>query len=531
MAAIIPNGSWVGSVELDDLDRVGGGEAGRVGVADELHPGVAGGEAVRGEPALGGFGSRLVRGDRHVVVDPARARPLDRRGEVAAGDRLRLGRAEHHVHHSRARQGRRPATPAPARTRRSATPCSAAISAGTDVPEVAPEQALAPVERARLVPDPALGLRRRHRCAQHKSPSSAGPDVASVSLEVVSVATAPVPAAEPEGRGPREPGDRPLRRDRRPGQAQAAAGDVPPRPGRPDAGALPDRRRRPPRDRGRGVPRAGPAGDRGFRPRGQLAARPGTAFAESLRFVGVGDGFEPLGEAVASAREELGGDPGVLFYLSLPPGATAGTVEAIGALGLGEGARVITEKPFGTDLESARELNALLHSVFDERCIYRIDHYLGREAVQNLLALRFANGMFEPVWNRNHIDHVQIDIPETLSIEMRGSFYEQTGAFRDMVVTHLFQVLGFVAMEPPTSLRAEAAGDRAREGLRLDAAAARRRTWSAASTPATARRTASPPTRRPRPSSRSRPSSTTGAGRGCRSTCAPASDWPRTATC
>jgi glucose-6-phosphate 1-dehydrogenase len=181
-------------------------------------------------------------------------------------------------------------------------------------------------------------------------------------------------------------------------------------------------------------------------------------FAESLEFVSVGEGFDALAEAVATARRQLGGEAGVLYYLSLPPQATFGTVEALGAAGLGEGARVITEKPFGTDLASARELNALLHSVFEERCIYRIDHYLGREAVQNLLALRFANGMFEPVWNRNHIDHVQIDIPETLSIEMRGSFYEQTGAFRDMVVTHLFQVLGFVAMEPPTSLEPKALG-------------------------------------------------------------------------
>ena len=200
------------------------------------------------------------------------------------------------------------------------------------------------------------------------------------------------------------------------------------------------------------------AGDRGLGPRGHVAGRPGSRFAESLRFVGVGDGFEALGEAVAAAREELGDEAGVLFYLSLPPAAAAGTVEAIGAAGLGEGARVITEKPFGTDLDSARELNAQLHSVFEERCIYRIDHYLGREAVQNLLALRFANGMFEPVWNRNHIDHVQIDIPETLSIEMRGSFYEETGAFRDMIVTHLFQVLGFVAMEPPTSLEPKPLG-------------------------------------------------------------------------
>jgi glucose-6-phosphate 1-dehydrogenase len=100
----------------------------------------------------------------------------------------------------------------------------------------------------------------------------------------------------------------------------------------------------------------------------------------------------------------------------------------------------------------------VLHAVFTEHDIYRIDHYLGREAVQNLLALRFANGMYEPIWNRNHIDHIQIDVPETLSIEMRGSFYEETGAFRDMIVTHLFQVLGFVAMEPPLELEPKPLG-------------------------------------------------------------------------
>jgi glucose-6-phosphate 1-dehydrogenase len=175
-------------------------------------------------------------------------------------------------------------------------------------------------------------------------------------------------------------------------------------------------------------------------------------FADSLRFAPVADGLGELDEAVTAAREELDGDARLLFYLSLPPTAMAGTIEKIGDAGLGRDARVIIEKPFGTDLASARALNAQLQAVFAERCIYRIDHYLGREAVQNLLALRFANGMFEPVWNRNHIDHVQIDIPETLSIEMRGSFYEQTGAFRDMIVTHLFQLLGFIAMEPPTSL-------------------------------------------------------------------------------
>jgi glucose-6-phosphate 1-dehydrogenase len=192
--------------------------------------------------------------------------------------------------------------------------------------------------------------------------------------------------------------------------------------------------------------------------RRSLDAQAWDRFAESLRFAAVGDGYEELAAAIADARDELGEDAGVLLYLSLPPRAAEATIEGLREVGLGKGARVITEKPFGTDLESARALNATLHTVFDERCIYRIDHYLGREAVQNLLAVRFANGMFEPVWNRNHIDHVQIDIPETLSIEMRGSFYEETGAFRDMIVTHLFQVLGFVAMEPPTSLDPKALG-------------------------------------------------------------------------
>ena len=176
-------------------------------------------------------------------------------------------------------------------------------------------------------------------------------------------------------------------------------------------------------------------------------------FAASLRFAGLGDGYEALGAAVTRAREELGGEPRLLHYLSLPPMAAAGTVEALGRLGLGDGARVIMEKPFGVDLASARALDARVHSVFDESRVFRIDHYLGREAVQNLLAVRFANGMFEPVWNRSHIDHIQIDVPETLSIGMRADFYEQTGAFRDMVVTHMFEVLSFVAMEPPTSLR------------------------------------------------------------------------------
>jgi glucose-6-phosphate 1-dehydrogenase len=179
-------------------------------------------------------------------------------------------------------------------------------------------------------------------------------------------------------------------------------------------------------------------------------------FAECLDFVSVEDGLGPLPDAIEGARDALGPNARVLYYLSLPPRAAGSTVRGLGELGMGAGAHVITEKPFGLDLASARELNSCLLSVFREEDIFRIDHYLGREAVQNLLALRFANGMFEPVWNRNHIDHVQIDVPETLSIGMRAGFYEETGAFRDMVVTHLFQILSFVAMEPPTSLQAKA---------------------------------------------------------------------------
>jgi glucose-6-phosphate 1-dehydrogenase len=129
-------------------------------------------------------------------------------------------------------------------------------------------------------------------------------------------------------------------------------------------------------------------------------------------------------------------------------------VTALGAAGLADGARVIIEKPFGTDLASSRALDRIVHAVFDESRVFRIDHFLGKESVENILAFRFANGLFEPSWNRDHISCVQIDVPETLSIEGRASFYDHTGAYRDMIVTHLFQVLAFVAMEPPTSLDA-----------------------------------------------------------------------------
>jgi glucose-6-phosphate 1-dehydrogenase len=138
--------------------------------------------------------------------------------------------------------------------------------------------------------------------------------------------------------------------------------------------------------------------------------------------------------------------------MSVPPNAALAAIKMLSEAELAGGSRVIMEKPFGTDLETAIALNDALHKVFAEDQIFRIDHFLGKEPAQNILAFRFANGLFEPIWNRNFIDHVQIDVPETLDIGNRIAFYEQTGAYRDMVVTHLFQILGFMAMEPPTSL-------------------------------------------------------------------------------
>jgi glucose-6-phosphate 1-dehydrogenase len=177
------------------------------------------------------------------------------------------------------------------------------------------------------------------------------------------------------------------------------------------------------------------------------------AFAQLLSYAPVTDRLEKVQAAVKRAREEAHAEL-LINYLSVPPSASTGIIEQLGSTGLSAGARVIMEKPFGTDLASARALNATLHRAFAESRIFRIDHYVGREAVQNILAVRFANGMFEPVWNRDHIDSVQIDVPETLGIGMRAAFYEATGAYRDMVVTHLLQVLGFVAMEAPTSFDA-----------------------------------------------------------------------------
>jgi glucose-6-phosphate 1-dehydrogenase len=179
-------------------------------------------------------------------------------------------------------------------------------------------------------------------------------------------------------------------------------------------------------------------------------------FAEHVTFAPADpQHYAALTDEVARAEKELGGSPRRLFHLAVPPDAFSSVVAMLGNSGLAtDRSRVIIEKPFGTDLESARALDTAVHAVFDESQIFRIDHFLGKESVDNILALRFANGLFEPIWNRSHISYVQIDVPETLSIEGRADFYDKTGAYRDMIVTHLFQVLGFVAMEPPTSLAA-----------------------------------------------------------------------------
>ncbi len=175
-------------------------------------------------------------------------------------------------------------------------------------------------------------------------------------------------------------------------------------------------------------------------------------FADSLDYVPLAAGAEALAAAVDEAERSLGGESRRLHYLSVPPSAALSAVRLLGEAGLVERSRVIMEKPFGTDLASAVSLNAKLHEVFSEDQIFRIDHFLGKEPAQNILAFRFANGLFEPIWNRNFIDHVQIDVPETLGLGNRAGFYEATGAFRDMVVTHLFQIVAFMAMEPPTAL-------------------------------------------------------------------------------
>jgi glucose-6-phosphate 1-dehydrogenase len=215
-------------------------------------------------------------------------------------------------------------------------------------------------------------------------------------------------------------------------------------------------------------------------------------FRDSLKeFAGVDASGDPIADSIAAHMHYLSGDlndpelyrrlsallaaaapeSGLLFYLAIPPSLAPAAAEQLGRAGLaGEEnsavwRRVIVEKPFGTDLASARELNRLLHEHLHESQIYRIDHYLGKETVQNLMVFRFANGMFEPIWNRRYIDHVQITAAETVGVERRAGYYEQAGALRDMVQNHLMQLLTLIAMEPPVTFSADSVRDRKLDAL------------------------------------------------------------------
>jgi len=157
--------------------------------------------------------------------------------------------------------------------------------------------------------------------------------------------------------------------------------------------------------------------------------------------------------------EQNGSSPNHLFYVSTPASVAGPIIEGLGAVGLNRRdhgwTRIVLEKPFGRDLESAHALNDIVRGVFDEKAVYRIDHYLGKETVQNILVFRFSNSLFEPVWNRNYIDYVEITAAETVGVENRAAFYEETGALRDMVANHLLQLLALTAMEPPVAFDAD----------------------------------------------------------------------------
>jgi glucose-6-phosphate 1-dehydrogenase len=158
--------------------------------------------------------------------------------------------------------------------------------------------------------------------------------------------------------------------------------------------------------------------------------------------------------------EKNGSSPNHLFYVFTPASAAGPIIEGLGAVGLNRRehgwTRIVLEEPFGRDLESANQLNDMVHGVFDEKAVYRIDHYLRKETVQNILVFRFSNSLFEPVWNRNYIDYVEITAAETVGVENRAAFYEETGALRDMVANHLLPLLALTAMEPAVLIRTAA---------------------------------------------------------------------------
>lgn len=184
---------------------------------------------------------------------------------------------------------------------------------------------------------------------------------------------------------------------------------------------------------------------------------PWESFAQRVFFAGGGFNSDDPGsllDVLAKTRASLGGDPQLVHYLAVPPVAFTELTKALGQHGLAKDARVVYEKPFGTSQQAFRALDRVVHSVLDEQQVYRIDHFLGKEATQDLHLLRFANGLFSAMWCREHVESVQIDVPEKLGITDRSVFYDATGAVLDMLVTHLFQVAAEVAMEPPASLHA-----------------------------------------------------------------------------
>jgi glucose-6-phosphate 1-dehydrogenase len=195
------------------------------------------------------------------------------------------------------------------------------------------------------------------------------------------------------------------------------------------------------------------------------------SLAQRLKYVPGATDDPGLYRRLAELLQPSDGADGVLYYCAIPPSAYPTVVEHLGAAGLAAPAgphawrRLVVEKPFGTDLASAQELNAAIHRHFDEPQVFRIDHYLGKETVQNLMVFRFANGMFEPIWNRRYIDHVQITAAETVGVERRAGYYETAGALRDMVQNHLLQLLTLVAMEPPIAFTADSVRDRKMDAL------------------------------------------------------------------